>query len=330
MASLYLLEQGSQVGKQAEQLVITQQQRLLRQVPLAQIERLFLFGRIHLTADVVRTCLVRRIPAAYLSRQGWLYGTVSAPFAGRSRQRFLQWQANSDPGCSLAIARTLVAAKIHNQRVLLMRQQRRRAVSENELAVQILAYLEERVVRANSVQQLFGLEGAAAAQYFPAFGRQLQDGRFRLVERVRRPPTNPVNALLSFGYSLLWNHLRAVVEVYGLDPYPAHLHALDDGHLALISDLIEPFRAPIVDSLVITLINRRMLDESHFDYVQGSCYLGDVGRRLVIAQFEQYMAQTIQLPNEREGYRWELLDWAVRTYRDSLYRNQELVAYRIR
>lgn len=318
MTSLYLLEQGVWVGKDGEQLAVYRKRDVIRRVPLPLIDRVFVFGRIHLSIEVMRVCLRRRIPLALLSRQGWLYGTLSPPQEGRLRLRRAQQQVQEDLGRGLDFARVLVAAKIHNQRVLLQRLNRRRPDVENEFAVNVLRYLESRAPQALDIAALLGVEGAAAAQYFPALGRQLQDSQFRLVERVRRPPTNPANAVLSFGYSLLWNHIRAVVELHGLDSYLGHLHVPRDDHLALISDLIEPFRTPIVDSLVLTMVNRRMFAAEDFEYANGACFLADPGRRKFVTQFEQIMGETIQLPNGRDGVRWELIDQCVESYKAAL------------
>ncbi|AGY60306.1 CRISPR-associated endonuclease Cas1 [Gloeobacter kilaueensis] len=331
MSSLYLLEQGIWVGKDGEQLAIHRKREVVRQIPLPLIDRIFVFGRIHLSIEVLRTCLRRRIPLALLSRQGWLYGTLSPPQQGRLHLRRAQQRVQEESERSLRLAQSLVEAKIHNQRVLLQRLNRRRPIAENEFAVDVLRYLESRVPQTSNIAALLGNEGAAAAQFYPAYGRQLQDSEFRLVERIRRPPTNPANAVLSFGYSLLWNHVRAVVELHGCDPYLGHLHVPRDDHLALISDLIEPFRTPIIDSLVLTMVNRRMFTSEDFEYANGACFLADSGRRKFVTQFQQIMGETIQLPNGRDGVRWKLIDQGVENYKTAL-QNPELPfnVYRIR
>ncbi|WP_218079675.1 CRISPR-associated endonuclease Cas1 [Anthocerotibacter panamensis] len=331
MTSLYVLEQGSQLGLTGEQLVVYRQGGLVQQVPLPLLDRVLIFGRSHLTLDATRACLKRGICVAYLSRQGWLYGSLRPLARGMGRLWSLQKVLASDDIRSLDLARTLVAAKIHNQRVLLQRLGRRRLVEENGFAIEVLEYLERRAAQATDLQALLGFEGAAAAQYFPALGRQITHGEFLLTHRVRRPPTNPMNALLSFGYSLLWNHLRALVELSSLDPYQGHLHVERSDHLALVSDLIEPFRAPIVDALVLMLVNTRVLSLECFEYKEGACLLNDRGRRLVIEQFERRMGESIQLPSGKEGLRWELVDFYVQAYRAVVYDpSREFVVHRAR
>jgi CRISP-associated protein Cas1 len=140
-----------------------------------------------------------------------------------------------------------------------------------------------------------GLEGAGAVQYFSAFGECLNFTDFVFAGRSRRPLGNPVNAMLSFGYQVLWNHLLALIEIKGLDPYYACLHQGTERHAALASDLLEEFRAPIVDALVLWLINRRIVNtQTDFVHQDGGFYLNDTGRSKYLKAFVQRMEEEIQ------------------------------------
>jgi CRISPR-associated protein Cas1 len=162
-------------------------------------------------------------------------------------------------------------------------------------------------------------------------GECLSNPEFVFTARTRRPPGNPVNAMLSFGYQILWNHLLALIELQGLDPYQACLHQGTERHAALASDLIEEFRAPLVDSLVMYLINRKLID-AHQDFVyhNGGCYLNDAGRRKYLKAFLQRMEEWIQTDFQIKAPRWDLLTSQVLAYKQFVYNpSQQYQPYRI-
>ncbi len=153
-----------------------------------------------------------------------------------------------------------------------------------------------------------GYEGAAAATYFSAFGQCLSNSNFVFYSRSRRPPGNPVNALLSFGYQVLWNHLLALIELQGLDPYSACLHQSSERHAALASDLIEEFRSAIVDSLVLYLVNKNIINaDEDFIFRDGGCFLNDTGRQKYLQAFIIRMEEIITNDNGNKEPRWDLL-----------------------
>lgn len=329
MQTLYLSHQGCTVNLDHEILRITCGETLVREVQLPHLDLILVFGRSQLTTDVIRTCMQRNIPIAYLSRMGRCYGRV-IPF--QTSYRYLaRRQAELPETRSLEAARALVSAKLRNSRVLLMRHHRRRPHATLEQTIQILEHLADQSERTRCQAQLVGLEGAGAFNYFNALGECLLNPEFVLAGRSKRPPGNPVNALLSFGYHVLWNHLLALVELQGLDPYLGCLHASDPGHAALVSDLIEPFRAPIVDALVLNLINnRQMLADEHFTYRRGGCYLNEAGRTRFLTAFHEHLGESGQ-GNDPGSPRWDLLLKQVRAYRSFVNRpDYTYTPYRIR
>jgi CRISPR-associated protein Cas1 len=136
--------------------------------------------------------------------------------------------------------------------------------------------------------------------------------------RSRRPPGNPVNAMLSFGYQLLWNHLLSLIELQGLDPYHACLHQGSERHAALASDLIEEFRAAIVDSLVLYLVNRRIVTMEDFEYRDGGCFLNGSGRKKYLRSFLQRMEEPVQM-GEGEQPKWDVLMKQVKAFKRFVY-----------
>ena len=168
--------------------------------------------------------------------------------------------------------------------------------------------------KAESSEQLMGFEGAGAAQYFSVFGSCLSSDTFAFSKRTRRPPKDPINAMLGFGYQILWNHLLVLIDLHGMDPYCACLHEASPKHAALASDLIEEFRAPIVDSLVLYLVNSGIVDaDTDFDWVDDGCYLNSPGRRKFLQILIQRMSELLRIGSDACP-RWHYLTQQVKEY----------------
>ncbi|MFW6316567.1 MAG: CRISPR-associated endonuclease Cas1 [Cyanobacteriota bacterium] len=198
-----------------------------------------------------------------------------------------------------------ISYKLKNSRVLLMRQYRTRQKESLDLAIKSLNYFAEKTLTVNRIEQLFGIEGTGAAHYFQALGDCIAYEEFKLLARSRRPPKNPTNSLLSFGYQVLWNHLLTLLELQGLDPYYACLHQGSERHAALASDLIEEFRVPLVDSFVLWLINSRILHINYdFRYQNGGCFLNQQGRKKFLTYWLKRMEEKM---GSEDQPRWDIL-----------------------
>jgi len=317
MRTLYVSRQGCWVGVRQECLQVRWQGQVVEEVALPTLEQVMVFGRSQVSVDALRACLCRDVPVAFLSRQGFCYGRLLGIERGYRRLGVRQRQMDED--WRLGIAQRLVWAKVMNGRVLLMRQLRQRPSESGEMTVSSLEYLAEEALRASGLEVLRGIEGAAAGMYFQELGNCLRRPGFVLINRTRRPPTNPVNAMLSFGYMVLWNHVMTVVELQDLDPYEGCLHASGDRHAALVSDLLEPFRASVVDSLVLWLVNKGMMNaEKDFVYADGGCFLNEEGRKKYLQAFVQRMEGKIQTDGGEQP-RWDLLTQEVRKFKQCVY-----------
>lgn len=250
----------------------------------------------------------------------------------RGYRQLAHYQQQLVLGERLKTARAIVTAKLKNSRILLRRQRRRNESERLEKVLKSLDYLATQASEADSLERLMGFEGVGAAQYFEVFGECLQDSEFVFTARTRRPPGNPVNAMLSFGYQILWNHLLALIELQGLDPYQASLHQGTERHAALASDLIEEFRAPVVDSLVLWLVGSLVMNsQKDFTYRDGGCYLNESGRKKFLKAFVQRMEEVIQTSSGDKQPRWDLLNQQVKAYKQFVYSpNQGYQPYQIR
>lgn len=329
MRSLYISQQGCYVTLKQETLIVKRGETVYGQVQLPLLEQILVFGKSQVTTQVIRTCLWRNIPIVYLSRMGYCYGRILPIERGyRQLSRYQQQLTILE---QLLVARRIVQAKLKNSRVILQRQQRRQPSDIIAFTIQSLDYLVEQVAEADRIERIMGFEGVGAAHYYSAFSECLSNSEFVFAGRSRRPPGNPVNAMLSFGYQVLWNHLLAMIEIQGLDPYYACLHQGAERHAALASDLIEEFRAPIVDSLVLWLVNRRIID-AHNDFVHqnGGCYLNDSGRSKYLKAFLQRMEEEQTYSGEKQP-KWDLLTQQIKTYKQFIYDpNQLYQPYQIR
>jgi CRISPR-associated protein Cas1 len=330
MRTVYVSQPGCYVSLHQEILVVKKGESVIAEVQLPLLEQVLIFGKSQVTTQAIRSCLWRNIPIAYLSRMGYCYGRILPIERGyRQLSRYQQQLAFVE---RLQVARRIVQAKLKNSRVILQRQQRRQASDRIAFAIQCLEHLIKKAGEAESIDKLMGMEGAGAAQYFAAFEECLSNPDFVFVGRSRRPPGNPVNAMLSFGYQVLWNHLLSLIELQGLDPYSACLHQGTERHAALASDLIEEFRSPIVDSLVLWIVNSRAIDpETDFVRSNSGCFLNDSGRSKYLKFFLQRMEEEINSNSGDKQPRWDLLNQQVKAYKQFVYQPVQLYQpYQIR
>ena len=313
MLTLYVSQQGCYLSLKQDLLLIKKNQQLISQVQLPLVEQVLIFGKSQITTQALRACLFRNIPVVYLSRMGYCYGrTIAIERGYRQLSRYQQQLSLPE---KLVVARELIKAKLSNSRTILRRQQKLKESVDFSRNLEIISYLIAKAQSALTVDQLFGYEGAGASIYFSSFGDCIMNSDFIFSARSRRPPGNPANAMLSFGYQVLWNHLLALIELQGLDPYSACLHQGSQRHAALASDLIEEFRSPLIDSLVLYMINRKLINIiDDFVFKNGGCYLSDSGRRKFLHHFVQRMEEQINTGQEQKQPRWDLLLRQVKRY----------------
>jgi len=245
--------------------------------PLEQVQAVYLYGPVQTSTQALHSLLERQIPVAYFSPAGRFLGTTSGLPQSGIDARLGQARAFDSPAHRLPIACEMIRAKIHNQRVLLMRNG-----SPPEVILKQLATLRDRCPEAKDLDSLRGLEGAAAALYFQHFKTMLKGTageNFDFEGRNRRPPKDPLNALLSQGYSILAKELTGMCHSVGLDPFIGILHQPRYGRPALALDLMEEFRPLIADSVALSLLNRQELGESDFVHTSKGVFMGDSGRR---------------------------------------------------
>jgi CRISPR-associated exonuclease Cas4/CRISPR-associated protein Cas1 len=305
---LYVQEPGARVSKSGEVLVIetedAEKRRHKTEVAIGEVSELVLHGPVALTTPALGALLREEIPVTYASHGGWVLGHTVSTGHRNVAIRIAQSQAAFDERRSLAFARSLVAAKIRNSRVFLRRNFKPapdRDEAQRGAALEALARLADRAVHASTRAELLGFEGEAAARYFRLFSTMLgaaaQDfPQFAFDKRTRRPPADPVNALLSFAYSLLTRTWLGVLSAVGFDPYLGFYHRPRFGRPAVALDMMEPFRPILADSTVIQAINNSEVKADGFLAAGAAVNLKPAARRTFIAAYERRIDQEVTHP----------------------------------
>ena len=294
MSTLYVTEPGARIEKEYRRLLVTKDDEVLLRVPLRKVTAVVLVGRAGATTPALHALLHNGIPLMLVSRTGKLLGRLRPPTAANLPLRQEQFRRNDDPAFTLTLARAIVTGKIRNQRVLARRLIRRRKLEAEQTVLPALQAYRQAAAQADSLPTLLGIEGQAAKRYFSVY-RKAFAPEWTFEKRTRRPPKDPVNALLSLGYTFLGHALMTALEVVGLDPYLGYFHTEKYGRPALALDLVEEFRAPVVDSLVLTLVNRQNLQLDDFEPARHGegLYLTASGLNTFLRKFSQKLESTV-------------------------------------
>lgn len=289
MATVYITEQGAVLRKTGERLRVTLKSEVLLDLPLIKVSQVVIFGKASITAATVASLLEQEIEICYLTQRGRFIGRVVPAVSKNCLLRRAQYQAAFDAKQTLTLASAFVTGKLTNMRTMLMRAARRdQDGAEFDKAIDRLKAAADRVKKAKNPDQVRGCEGEGSAAYFSVFGKLIKPPEFSFTTRERRPPTDPVNALLSFGYTLLTNELFSAVNIVGFDPYIGYLHAEHYGRPSLPLDLIEEFRPVFVDSFVLNCLNNGILTPKDFQEEMGQVtLLTETGRELFLQQYEE-------------------------------------------
>lgn len=273
---LVVQKAGAVIGQRGGEFTVSLKDETLRKLPLHQVRAIYIYGSVQVTAHAVETALENGIDVAYFAASGRFLGTLRGlPLSGVDARRG-QYALFDNEFWRLRLARASIRAKISNQRTLLMRNG-----EASKAALARLADLRDAAAGATEITGLLGLEGAAAAIYFESFASMFKgdEWKFDFTGRNRRPPRDPVNAMLSLAYSMMAKELTGVCHTVGLDPFFGFFHRPRYGRPALALDLMEEFRPIVADSVVIALINRGEIDMNDFIRSARGCSLNDKGRK---------------------------------------------------
>jgi CRISPR-associated protein Cas1 len=264
MAVLYVTDQGAYIAKRGTKLIVMKGKEQLYSVHAFTIDQIVLMGNITLSSGAVAFILSEGIDTVYMSVHGKYRGRLISHLGKNIELRCLQFEKMAREEKKLALAKLFVYGKLSNCRVLLRRHNLTLKNHDITYVLHKLRTMSRRITEAESLSTLLGIEGKSGNDYFSVFGKLLKAPDITFTGRNRRPPKDPVNVLLSLGYTLLENVIQTQVNITGLDPYLGCYHSVEYGRASLVLDLIEEFRPVLVDSLVIQLINKRIIKSTDF------------------------------------------------------------------
>ncbi|MGY6277152.1 type I-C CRISPR-associated endonuclease Cas1c [Methylomonas sp. MgM2] len=313
---IYIQTQNAWVHKDNDNLVMKVGDELKARVPIHKLQGLVCFGQVSISPYLMAHCAENGVTITYLNQFGKFLARVEGPVSGNVLLRRTQHLTGADRDKSVVIARTVLSGKLYNQRAVLRRYLRDYGGQGDGAMVAELTTAEKRLSRclqqlsdSETIDTLMGREGEAAQVYFGVFQHLIRQPAFEFDARRRRPPTDPINALLSFCYTLLTHDCRAALETTGLDPASGFLHQLRSGRPSLALDLAEEFR-PMADRFVLSLVNKRQLAAKDFEtWPNGSVTLKEEPRRTLLAAWQDRKQDNLLHPWFEETVPMGMLPW---------------------
>ena len=301
MAILYITQQGAVLHRSGNRVIVKKDNDVLQEIPIIQLDEVVIFGNGHITTPAIGYLLDKNFPVSFLSSQGKYRGKLQPPYAKDSVIRQQQYAVAGDSQRCLELAKSFVRGKLANSVRFCQRQRTRN--DEVKAAMESIRQIIRNLEGAKNLESLLGYEGAGAAAHYSAF-RELLAHDWGFTTRQFRPPPDPINSMLSLGYTLLHNHVYTFINVVGLDPYCGYFHQPRHGHAALASDLMEEFRSIIVNGYVLSLINNNRVRPEDFNQTsKGIRFTKEALGRFLTGYYGR-MQQTFQHPirNEKTNY----------------------------
>lgn len=295
MSRLIVDTQGARLRKDGERLVVQLEGETVQSYPLASLDQVILMGQGVNASTALLYDLVRRgVDVVFQSQSGRFAFRAAGPLAKNSARRVQQTLTTLDPARALPLARAVVIGKLRNQAVVLRRYGE--AGGRAERAIQTIVEQAAAAGDAPSIDALMGYEGSGAAAYFGAWGELFDRTRWGFEGRAFYPPPDPVNAMLSLGYTLLLNDIVGELYRLGLDPALGVLHQIDFGRPSLALDLEEEFRPVMVDTLVLTILRQRLLEPTDFTRSGERVVMTDDARRFFIGRYQERLMVKVRHP----------------------------------
>lgn len=290
MAVLYIKEQSSLIQKKSERLVITKEKQTFLEIPADNIESIAVIGNIQVTMQAMHMLMQRGIDINYFSFSGKFLGSTTAESSKNIFLRLAQYELYQNQEKRMQIARRIVENKINNQIYIIKNHRWKADEIEWKEEVKQMYILAEKARTAETTNQLMGFEGKASNLYFKAYGRMFQS-KIEFHGRNRRPPKDPINVIISLGYTFLTKEVSVALETESFEMYLGFLHGIRYGRKSLTLDLVEEFRQPIVDRMTLKLFNKNMIQEFDFSFEEDVVILNDEGFKKFCKEFERWMTE---------------------------------------
>ena len=289
MGTLYIVQDDAFIGKVDERIHVKFERKILQDVPFIHVEGVVILGRATISPAVVFELMERHIPLSFISNIGHYLGRLEPEMTGNIFVRKAQWQAAGETPQSIHVVQAFVRGKLKNYRQTLMRYQREFDDLHLSKNIARIEQVIDAIKSTHNINSLRGLEGSGSAAYFGCFNQLIRNSQFSFTKRVRRPATDSVNSLLSFGYSLLRHDIQSAVNIVGFDPFLGYLHFDRYNRPSLALDLMEEFRPLVVDAVVLSILNKQLLTPADFvtEPLSGAVSLTSEGRKIFLTNYER-------------------------------------------
>lgn len=299
MGNIYVYEQGSVITIKENRLIITKVSKKIETIPIELIDGVMIFGNIQVSTQSIHKLLSKGINITYLSKRGYNFGRLENINKVNIERQRLQFRQSKDIFYSLEISKEFIKGKIKNQRTVLLRANKYLQNEEIKENIKIMKRYIVKIEYVEDIESLMGMEGFCAKIYFDSVNYILNE-EYRFKKRSKRPPKDPFNSIISFGYALLYNEVFNIIGSKGLSPYVGFLHKDRNKHAALCSDIMEEFRPILVDTLAIYLLNNDKITKEDFIFniKNNSVLLNKDGASKIVKEFEKRILQKVSYVKE--------------------------------
>ena len=305
MTSIYITENGAYLRKRGGHVVIGRNNEVLLEVPLERVDDVTVVDRVQVASALVTELLERNVPLSWISSYGKFYGSLVSNGTVDVLKHKKQFDLLEQGDFYFKLAQKIVFAKIHNQLTILRRYNRNVSSEEVDTEIKNILAVRKNIFLTTDYRELMGYEGIISRIYFSALGNVVGEP-FRFTKRTKQPPRDPFNSMLSLGYSMLFNEILNNVISTGLHPYVGFFHRITKGHPALVSDLLEEWRAVIIDSMVLAIIKRNMISYDMFDITDDGCFLNSEARKIFLQNYNKKLRSNNQYLDSKQTYRESL------------------------
>lgn len=306
MHTIYVTDNGLQLKRKSNRIVLKKENKVIEEIPILDLKRIMIFGNNQLSTELMRYLAGKGIEVAFLSSQGRFKFRLVPETSKNIYLRMAQHDRYRDQDFRIRFSKAIVETKLKNQRSLLVRYQRNQPEVKLQPHISALRNYVQLVAQKCTVDEIMGIEGIGSKVYFEGYAKLLLGG-FEFTKREYFPAPDPVNALLSFGYMLVFNELNSLLEACGFDVFLGLLHSTRYGRASLATDMIEELRTPVVDRLVLYLINKGAIKTSQFASPEDKkgVRMNDQSRKTYLANYEKFMTACFEDPNskKRRNYR---------------------------
>ncbi len=323
--NLFVTEQGAKLRVQGQRLFVEKQKEALADLPLIHLRQIVILGSATITPRSIMRLLKEGVFVSFLTKIGRLIGILFPPEHSDGMIRKLQVKRSEDEFFRLSIAREIISAKVHNSLFLLLRKRRKRIELERE--TEELKKIEEMIKSVTSIKQLLGLEGSASRIYFSALSR-IFNSEFSFDVRKKHPSTDPLNAMLSLSYTLLYSICFSFLHIVGLDPYIGFYHEMRHGHASLASDLCEEFRAFICDAFVIRLINQGYFNKESFTYTGERVFLTKDAMKVFLREWAKNLDRKVEVNGSFHTSIWHLIEHQAQNLKRAVLTGERYLVFR--